>query len=104
MIIIRRTEQFREWLKLLRDTEGKAKIMVRIDRMELGNKGDAAPIGKGLSEMRIHHGPGYLVYFVNHGLSLVTLLCGGDKSSQKKDIKTAQELAKSLPAIYGIIK
>src|SRR3989304_5252708 len=103
MIIIRQTEQFREWLESLRDTTGRAKILARIRRLELGNQGDVNSVGKGLSEMRIHHGPGYRVYFVNHGLSLVTLLCGGDKSSQKKDIKTAQELAKSLPAIYGII-
>lgn len=104
MIVIRQTEEFREWLESLRDTTGKAKILARIRRMELGNPGDVSPIGKGLSEMRIHYGPGYRVYFVYHGLSLATLLCGGNKSTQKKDIKLAQELSRALPGIYGVIK
>lgn len=93
MPMVRQTENFSAWLKDLRDLRGKAKIMARIQRLEDGNPGDVAPVGDGVSEMRIHFGPGYRVYFVNRGGELIVLLCGGDKSSQGRDIEAAKKLA-----------
>jgi putative addiction module killer protein len=93
---IRRTEEFSRWLKDLRDTRARAKILVRIDRLEMGNPGDARPVGNGVSEMRVHYGPGYRVYFVQRGEALVVLLCGGDKDSQASDINQAIRLAQEL--------
>jgi putative addiction module killer protein len=72
------------------------RIQARIDRAEDGNFGDSAPVGEGVSEMRIHFGPGYRVYFAQRGLEVVILLAGGDKSTQSKDIKKALELAREL--------
>lgn len=93
---IRRTEVFFRWLENLRDTRAKAKILVRIDRLEMGNPGDVRPVGHGISEMRIHYGPGYRIYFVQRGEALVILLCGGDKDSQASDIGQATKLAQEL--------
>jgi putative addiction module killer protein len=90
------TEVFDDWFMTLRDVRGKTRIQVRIDRAQLGNFGDCTPVGEGVSEMRIHFGPGYRVYFAQRGLTVVILLAGGDKSSQMKDIKLAMELARSL--------
>ena len=90
------TAIFDDWFSTLRDRQGKLRIQARIDRAELGNYGDCAPVGEGVSEMRIHVGPGYRVYFVERGLEIVILLAGGDKSTQPKDIKTAQKLARQL--------
>jgi len=87
------TPEFSLWLRLLADTRARGRIVARIDRMSLGNPGDVAPVGEGVSEMRIHHGPGYRVYFVQRG-STVVLLCGGDKSGQAADIRAAKQLAK----------
>ena len=75
---------------------GEGRIAARIDRLALGNPGDVEPIGAGVSELRIAHGPGYRVYFVKHGKTLVILLCGGDKGSQVRDIKRAKAMAKEL--------
>ena len=94
MPMVRQTETFSAWLKDLRDLRGKAKIVARIQRLEDGNPGDVAPVGDGVSEMRIHFGPGYRVYFVNRGSELIVLLCGGDKSSQARDIEAAKKLAR----------
>jgi putative addiction module killer protein len=94
MPIVRQTETFSAWLKQLRDTRARAKIVARIQRLEEGNPGDVAPVGDGLSEMRIHFGPGYRVYYVNRGAELILLLCGGDKSSQQRDIDAAKKLAR----------
>ena len=96
MPVISTTDEFSGWLKDLRDATAKAKILVRIDRLAEGNPGDVAPVGGGVSELRIHHGPGYRVYFIRHGDQLIVLLCGGDKSSQDKDIVFARKLAKEL--------
>ena len=93
MPMVRQTETFSAWLKDLRDLRGKAKIVARIQRLEDGNPGDVAPVGDGVSEMRIRFGPGYRVYFVNRGGELIVLLCGGDKSSQVRDIEAARKLA-----------
>lgn len=75
---------------------GKARIAARIDRLALGNPGDVKPVGAGVSEMRVAYGPGYRVYFVQRGRTLVVLLCGGDKASQGRDVEQAKALAKEL--------
>jgi putative addiction module killer protein len=92
----RQTEAFSEWLRNLSDARARARIAARIDRLAVGNPGDVAPVGEGISEMRIHYGPGYRVYFVQRGAALVVLLCGGDKSTQAGDIRTAKQLASEL--------
>lgn len=90
------TEIFDGWFDSLKDKEVARRIQARIDRAEEGNFGDHKPVGGGVSEMRIHHGPGFRVYFTQRGLEIVILLAGGDKSSQTKDVQTAQELARQL--------
>jgi putative addiction module killer protein len=90
------TEIFDEWFEALRDKQAARRIQARIDRAEEGNFGDHQSVGEGVSEMRIHHGPGFRVYFTRRGLEIVILLVGGDKSSQAKDIHTAQRLARQL--------
>lgn len=96
MIEIRKTDVFAEWLDGLRDIKGRARVQARIERLALGNPGDVQPVGEGVSEMRIHFGPGYRVYFKQQGHILIILLAGGDKSTQTKDIKTALKLARNL--------
>lgn len=93
MIETAQTEEFAKWLKDLRDTVAKAKILARIRRLETGNEGDSASVGEGVSELRIHFGPGYRVYYKKTGKTLILLLCGGDKSTQAKDTKKAKKLA-----------
>ena len=94
MLTIRETNDFADWLKRLRDERARARIAQRIDRLARGNPGDVAPVGEGISELRINYGPGYRVYFVQRSEVLVILLCGGDKRSQTKDIATAKRLAR----------
>jgi putative addiction module killer protein len=93
---VRKTAIFSGWMAGLRDHRVRAKIAARIDRLALSNAGDVRPVGEGISELRIHYGPGYRVYFVARGRTLIVLLCGGDKSTQTKDIKTAKMLAVGL--------
>jgi putative addiction module killer protein len=93
---VRQTPVFSDWMARLRDHRARAKIAARIDRMALGNPGDVQPVGQGVSELRIHYGPGYRVYFVKRGKILIVLLCGDDKSTQIKDIKAAKNLAANL--------
>lgn len=81
---------YADWLASLRDARARAKVILRVDRMELGLFGDVEPIGEGLSELRIHYGPGYRVYYGKEGQHIYLLLCGGDKSTQSKDIKRAK--------------
>jgi putative addiction module killer protein len=95
-IEIRQTEHYARWFASLRDRMAKARIDIRIRRLSLGNFGDVKPVGIGVSELRIDHGPGYRIYFVQRGTQLVVLLAGGDKGSQSRDIATAHELAKML--------
>ncbi|MFN0277419.1 MAG: type II toxin-antitoxin system RelE/ParE family toxin [Pyrinomonadaceae bacterium] len=96
MIEIRQTEAFSEWLRKLRDLRARARIQARIDRLELGNAGDTRPVGEGISEMRIDHGPGYRIYFIKRASELIILLAGGDKGSQSRDIQKAKTLARNL--------
>jgi putative addiction module killer protein len=94
MIEIKQTETFRLWEARLRDRRARTMIAARLARMAAGLEGDVAPVGEGVSELRIHYGPGYRVYFQKRGTVLVVLLCGGDKGSQTRDIDTAKKLAK----------
>ncbi|BAO80373.1 uncharacterized protein conserved in bacteria [Serpentinimonas raichei] len=96
MIEVRQTLAYAEWYGGLRDRQAKARIDIRIRRLSLGNPGDVKPVGEGVSELRIDHGPGYRVYFVQQGAVLIVLLAGGDKSSQDLDIRLAKTLAKQL--------
>lgn len=92
MIEVRQTTRFSTWLAGLRDERARARILKRLDRAGKGNLGDVAPVGNGVSEMRIHYGPGYRLYFVQVGSQLVVLLCGGDKSRQDSDIAEAKAM------------
>lgn len=96
MIEIRQTENYVQWFHGLRDRVTKTRIDIRIRRLSLGNPGDVKPVGEGVSELRIDHGPGYRIYFVMRGETLVVLLAGGDKRSQERDIKKAIELVRQL--------
>jgi putative addiction module killer protein len=89
MIEVRKTNTFAKWIDGLKDIRARARILVRIERLALGNPGDVKPVGEGVSELRIDYGPGYRVYFTKQGQHVVILLAGGNKHSQTKDIKTA---------------
>lgn len=91
-----RSDEFDAWLAALKDKIGRARIALRIRSAEHGNFGDCEPVGEGVSEMRIHFGPGYRVYFTRRGEVLYLLLLGGNKSAQKRDIKRAIEMARAL--------
>lgn len=93
MIEILRSDEFDVWIAALRDDRARARIQARILRMSLGNPGDVKPVGEGISEMRVDYGQGYRVYFWQRGQTLILLLCGGDKSTQDKDIKAAKLIA-----------
>ena len=96
MILIQQTEAYAKWFSGLRDRVARARIDVRIRRLSLGNPGDAKPVGDGVSELRVDHGPGYRIYFIQRGEVVIVLLAGGDKSTQDKDIRNAKALAKDL--------
>lgn len=96
VITIRQTETFRKWERKLKDRKAKALIAARVLRVANGLLGDVAPVGEGVSELRIHYDPGYRVYFRRRGEEIVILLCGGDKSTQDEDIRLAKRLADEL--------
>ena len=96
MFEIRKSAEFAAWLDGLRDVRGRARVLARIERLAGGNPGDVKPVGQGVSELRIDCGPGYRVYFVRQGRTVIVLLAGGDKATQAADIKTAQRLARNL--------
>ena len=96
MNIFQKSDEFDAWLSGMKDHVGKAQIALRLDRAAKGNFGDCEPVGGGVSEMRIHYGPGYRVYFKRRGPKLTFLLAGGDKSTQRRDIKLALQLARNL--------
>lgn len=91
-----RSSVFSDWLNDLKDPKAKARILHRLSQASLGNFGDCEPVGEGISEMRIHYGPGFRVYLTRHGTAVFVLLCGGDKSSQRRDIAKAKRMAKEL--------
>ena len=93
---IRQTEEFANWHRRLGDREARQRIGRRIRRLSLGNPGDVRPVGEGVSEMRIHYGPGYRVYFVQRGEALIVLLAGGDKDTQDRDIRRAVAMAREF--------
>ena len=95
MADIRRAEPYIKWFRKLGDRRAKAKIYMRLERLAEGNPGDVEPVGEGVSEMRIHYGPGYRVYYKDTGKEIIVLLCGGDKSSQQADISRAKEIARN---------
>ena len=87
---------YAQWFANLRDRQARARIDARVRRLSLGNPGDVRPVGEGVSELRIPYGPGYRVYFVQRGQSLVILLAGGDKRTQNRDVARALDLAREL--------
>ena len=91
-----RTEEFNDWLADLKDKVGRARIVLRIRSAEHGNFGDCEPVGEGVFEMRVHFGPGYRAYYTRRAQVVYLLLLGGDKSTQKRDIKRAIEMARAL--------
>lgn len=94
MVEIKQTETFEKWWARLKDERARGFILSRLGRLAYGHIGDVEPIGHGISELRIHYGPGYRIYFQKRKNTVIVLLCGGDKSTQEKDIKTAKRLAK----------
>ena len=96
MIVLRQTEIFSRWFSSLKDRSGQVRILSRLDRIAMGNFGDVKAVGEGVSEIRIDTGPGYRLYFVHQENTVILLLCGGDKSTQDRDISRAKELAKTL--------
>ena len=94
MIELKQTETYQKWEARLRDKRARTTIAARLMRLAEGLAGDVEPVGEGVSELRIHYGPGYRVYFQRQGNLLVVLLCGGDKASQARDISAAKKLAK----------
>jgi len=95
-VTVNATAAFRDWLDGLRDWRARVAVTSRMDRLAEGNPGDVRPVGGGVSEMRIHYGPGYRVYFTRRGSTIVLLLVGGDKASQSADIRRAQEMIKEM--------
>ena len=93
MIALRQTAEFAHWIRSLRDRKAQAAIAKRIVRLQSGLSGDAKAVGAGIMEARIHLGPGYRLYYVQRGTDLIMLLCGGDKSTQNRDIAAAKLLA-----------
>lgn len=93
MIEIIETDFFYQWLHNLDDKRAFDRINARLTQVELGNFGDTVPVGNGVSEMRIHYGPGYRLYYIRRGNRVIVLLCGGDKSTQSRDIRRAKRLA-----------
>jgi putative addiction module killer protein len=96
MIEVRKTAIFEKWFENLKDRRARSRIQARVDRLELGHFGDVAPVGDGISELRIFYGPGYRVYFIQQGSVIVILLSGGDKSAQQADIASAKVIAKQI--------
>jgi putative addiction module killer protein len=93
---LRPTKEFSEWLRDLKDRQGRARIVSRLDRLEDGNPGNSRSVGEGVVELEIDVGPGYRVYYIQRGEVLIILLCGGDKSTQTRDIERAKLIAKNV--------
>ena len=95
------SDEFQHWIRGLRDESARNRIGARLARLRRGHMGDVRPVGDGVSEMRINYGPGYRIYFVREGMTIVVLLCGGDKDSQTRDIRRAKRLAAEWRADNG---
>jgi putative addiction module killer protein len=96
MTEVRQTAEFKSWLLQLNDQNAHARIVARIRRMEMGNRGDTKSVGAGVMEMRVDYGPGYRIYYTQRGRTIVIILCAGDKRSQTRDIKRAVRLAEGM--------
>jgi putative addiction module killer protein len=96
VLTVRLTPEFESWLDGLRDKKAQVRIAARLRHAEAGNLGDCKAVGGGVSEMRVHFGPGYRLYFAQKGSVLIVMLAGGDKSSQARDIRRAQHILKQL--------
>ena len=96
MYTVLHSDRFDKWLRKLKDVRGRARIVARLRSVELGNLGDVKSVGDGISEMRFHFSPGYRIYFTQRGDTIILLLVGGDKSSQRQDIKRAKALADTI--------
>ena len=90
------TDEFDRWLSDLADERARTRIASRVARLRFGNAGDAKPVGEGVSEMRVHHGPGYRVYYKQTNKTIIVILCGGNKSTQEKDVRRAKKMAAEL--------
>lgn len=97
---LKQTRMFRLWRSQLKDVRARALIASRLDRLAYGHVGDAVSVGGGVCELRIHHGPGYRIYYQRRGQTIIVLLCGGNKHGQGRDIKTAKHLASRLNEDY----
>jgi len=96
MIHFKKSKEFQEWLVSLRSNAARARVITRLDNATYGNFGDCESVGNGVSEMRIHYGPGYRIYFTRKGDVIYLLLIGGDKSTQKRDIQHAKKIAEDF--------
>jgi putative addiction module killer protein len=96
MFEIQQSQVFQRWLDRLRDSQAQKRIVARIRRMSLGNLGDVRPVGHAVSELRIDFGPGYRLYFMRRGATVLLLLIGGDKRTQERDIEAAHDMAKEI--------
>lgn len=96
MYQLQSTDIFDQWLRRLQDRKGRARILARLESAQLGNLGDVRSVGEGVREMRVHIGPGYRVYFAQRGRVLLLLLCGGDKSTQARDLAKARRVLRDL--------
>jgi putative addiction module killer protein len=96
MVELIQSDEFRNWINSLRDNNAFARITNRLERLQEGNPGDVKPVGSGISELRVNFGPGYRVYFMRRGAEIIILLCGGDKSTQPKDIAKAKAIAERM--------
>ena len=93
---IKKTPQYQDWFTGLADMQVQTRIAARVRRLTLGNAGDAAPVGEGVSELRLHFGAGWRVYYTERAGQIILLLAGGNKGTQKRDIQLALELARNL--------
>ncbi len=101
MVELIHSDVFDEWLEGLRDERAKGRIVQRLVRLAAGNPGDVKPVGQGVSELRIDYGPGYRAYYIQRGEEIIVLLCGGDKSTQERDIRKAKEIAEDWKDSHG---
>lgn len=101
MVEVVKSATFDRWQRKLKDRKAAARVAIRIDRLAMGNPGDVKPVGRGISEIRINYGPGYRIYYLREGDRVILLLCGGDKSTQENDIRTAQRIAEEWRAQQG---